>query len=256
MAGERILFPDFRDEQTDSKYPFTDGALLRLTGTQLEIARDAFIDASLYPIGARGQIYISTIEITTFDVTITLGDAAETRRCAVTFNPSTPPEDGNLKFVDQYGRPAGIVLSTPLALSVFGGWPVGRYNLRPIDAAFVATVCVPAQEPGVRAILTEAEDFLTGDVWLIGNRGVVIRKESDTVIRFDIVGEPLFKRYLCEDQGKFTPPKFVKTINGCGPDEFGNFLLTATNHLAGDAVLRVYAENGILRIETVGRKVV
>jgi hypothetical protein len=148
------------------------------------------------------------------------------------------------------------LLSTPLALAVFGGWPGGTYNLRLTDAAFVATVFIPAQEPGVRAVLPETEEFLTGDVWLVGNRGVVIRKEGENIIRIDIVGEPLFKRYLCEDQGKFTPPKFVKTINGCGPDEFGNFLLTATNHLAGDAVLRIYAESNLLRIETVGRKVV
>lgn len=256
MAGERILFPDFRDEQADSKYPFTDSSSLRVTGTQLEIARDAFIDASLYPIGASGQIYISAITITTFDVTIALGDGGDTRRCAAAFNPTTPPEDGVLKFTDRYGRPAGILLSTPLALSVFGGWPGGTYNLRPVEASFVAAVFIPAQEPGVRAVLPETEEFLTGDVWLVGNRGVVIRKEGEDIIRVDIVGEPLFKRYLCEDQGKFTPPKFVKTINGCGPDEFGNFLLTATNHLAGDAVLRIYAENNLLRIETVGRKVV
>lgn len=256
MAGERILFPQFREEQSDSKYPFSDDATLRVPGSSLTIARDAFIDASLHPIGARGQMYISGISVTPFEITITLGDGGNTKRCTTKFDPATPPNNGVLELTDEYGRPAGMLLSTPLALSAFGGWPAGAYQLRATDSGFVSSVVIPATEPGVRAIRPDTKEFITGDMWLIGNRGVVVRKEGEHVIRIDIVGEPLFKRYLCAPQDKFNPPTFVQTINGCGPDEFGNFLLTATNHQVGDPVLRVYPDGNLLRIETIGRKVV
>ncbi|NDE17728.1 hypothetical protein EBZ80_22650, partial [bacterium] len=103
----------------------------------------------------------------------------------------------------------------------------------------------------------ETKQFLTGDVWLVGDQGVVLRQDGPGVIRVDIVGVPLFKRFLCEPQSEDFPTKrYIKTINGCGPDEFGNFTFTATNQLAPDAVLRIYVDGDTIVIDTVGRSVV
>jgi hypothetical protein len=89
---------------------------------------------------------------------------------------------------------------------------------------------------------------------LVGDQGVVLRHEGNNVIRIDIIGEPLFKRFLCEPQSSAYPAKnYLKTINGCGPDAYGNFTLTASDHAVDDTVLRVYPENGTITIAAVGR---
>ena len=84
-----------------------------------------------------------------------------------------------------------------------------------------------------------------------------MRQDGPHVIRFDIVGAPLFKRVLCEPQSENFPTKsYLKTINGCGPDEYGSFTFTATNQLVSDAVLRIYVDGETIVIDTVGRSVV
>lgn len=260
MSGARILFPQFRDEQADSRYPFADRATLVSTERKLEIGRDTFIDAALYPIGGSKQAYISAIIVATNLVTIQVGDPAVKVRAAATYNPLSPPENGVLALQDGYGRPAGMLLSTPLALSRFSGWPAEPHTFTVAATEFVATTVIPAREPGVRALTLDGKDIFTGDMWLIGSRGVVVRADGPQTVRIDIVGEPLFARYICDPFNRFQPKNFLRTltINGvtCGPDDFGNFVFTATGHGAPDTILRIYPQDGVVKIDTVGRKAV
>jgi hypothetical protein len=259
MSGARILFPEFRDEQADSRYPFADTAAL-VADTGFSISRTAFIDGSIYAIGAQARVYIATITVAPDLVTITLGDGSSDALCSASYNPLTAPSSGALNFYDSYGRPAGLLLSTQTDLALFGGWDAGTHTFDIGATEFVASIVIPAQEPGVRGILLPTGELLTGDVWLIGDQGVVIRQTDLNVIRVDIVGEPLFRRLLClADDGTpksaFTPKNFVKTINGCGPDEFGNFNITVATKSGNDSVLRVFPENNVLKIEAVGSRV-
>ena len=65
---------------------------------------------------------------------------------------------------------------------------------------------------------------------------------------------------MCKDETNrndlFVTPRFLKTINGIPPDEYGNFVITVNNKLAGDTILRVYpdGENNLLKIELVGQR--
>lgn len=260
MSGARILYPQFRAEQSDSRYPFADSATLMSTAQKLDIGRDTFFDATIYTIGGSRQAYISSIVVNPQQITIWVGDVANKDRAAASFNPLSPPENGVLDLFDEYARPAGKLLSTPLNLARFSGWPTGTHNFTVAATEFVSSVVIPAREPGVRALKTLDSPILTGDVWLVGGRGVVVRQEDATTIRIDIIGEPLFSRYICDEFNRFEPRTFLQTftINGvtCGPDEYGNFIITATGHGASDTVLRVYPQDGNLRIDTVGRKVV
>ena len=101
---------------------------------------------------------------------------------------------------------------------------------------------------------------MTGDIWLIGDGGVTFRyagvKNGKEIIRVDITGVPLFNRYQCLPFDRFQSKNFVRTINNCPPDEYGNFTLTATNKNVDDPVLRISQDNGIIFIDAVGRKVV
>lgn len=254
MAGTRIIFPQFREEQSDSRYPFKDTATL-LSDTGLDIGRATFIDAVIHTINGLSAVHVSSVVVTTQTVTIWLGDSSVSKICKAEFPAIGATEITELTLSDTYGRPAGLFIVDSVEISKFAGWPQGTHTFRPRATEFVSTVVIPAQEPGVRAVLPPSEELMTDDIWLIGDQGVVVRAEGEHIIRVDIVGEPLFRRFLCGPLNKFDPPQFVKTINGCPPDIYGNFTITATNLSAADAALRVYPENNALKIDLLGAKV-
>jgi hypothetical protein len=261
MADARILFPEFRDEQSDSKYPFADYVTLAANERAVTIASDTFVDATFFPIDAGAGLYISAITVTAQTISIAVGDRNTPALITSTYSAPSPPADGVLPFFDTYGRPAGMLLSTPLNLGRLSTWLEGTYTFDRTATEFVATVCIPAREPGVRGILTPAGELLAGDVWLVGDAGVIIRGAEESVIRVDVIGVPLFKRFVCEPLDDFPAKNYLRTINGCGPDQFGNFTITATGQgvnarTAGtkdDTVLRVYPQNGTIVFDTVGR---
>lgn len=263
MASSRILFPQFRDEQSSSKYPFADSATLT-ANDGLKIANDLFVDASFFGIGTAVKLYISQVVITPQSVTITVGDESNFDRLSTSYDILTPPDNGVLPFTDGYGRPAGILLAEPVirdqagnikkasALLQFSAWTLGAHRFDMAATEIVATAVIPANEPGVRALATDNSPIQTGDIWLVGNNGVVIRAEGEDVIRIDIIGVPLFKRLVCAPQTDFPTRSFLKTINNCGPDEYGNFTITATNKNVAHPNVRIYPSNNTLVFDTIG----
>lgn len=260
--GTRILFPDFRDEQKDSRYPFVDSASLQSEDGQVAIARDTFIDASFHVINAASNLYISSVVVTSRLVTINIGDNVTRVVAQTSFNP-TPIgalPSGALPLYDKLGRPAGALVATADNLALFSGWAAGTYEFLPEATEFVSTTVIPANEPGVRGITPASKELLTGDIWLIGDAGVAFRyegvKDGKQIIRVDVTGVPLFDRYQCVPFNRFQPKNFVRTINNCPPDEYGNFTFTATGHKVSDTVLRITQDDGIILIDAIGRKVV
>lgn len=261
--GTRILFPDFRDEQRDSRYPFVDTATLMSTNGVVEVQRDTFIDAVFHIIGSTGNLYISRVKVMPRTITIYIGDEVTRELAYVSFSP-TPVQNtvsGALQVYDMRNRPAGMLVTNAEKISLFAGWPLGDHTFDADATKFVPTVIIPANEPGVRGLTTDSTSkLLTGDVWLIGDNGVVFRYEGEQdgkqIIRVDVVGVPLFVRNQCQPTDRFQPKNFVKTINNCPPDEYGNFTLTATGQSVEDTVLRITQNDGIIFIDAVGRKVV
>jgi hypothetical protein len=100
--------------------------------------------------------------------------------------------------------------------------------------------------------MTTEGDVVSGDIWLIGDNGVVIRKDDDCVIRIDIVGDPLFVRRLCNPLDLFNTPNFVKTINGCPPDEYGDYKIEVGDHGDPHTILRINPVEDGLKIEAIG----
>lgn len=258
----RILFPDFREEQKDSRYPFVDTANLTAEDGITVIQRDTFIDAVFHVIGAGNRIYISSITVGAQKITINFGDETTAIVASTSFvpNPIAATPSGGLSIYDPLGRPAGTIVATKDNLSLFTGWSVGDYEFSPSATEFVSTTVIPAREPGVRAIMPATKELATGDLWLIGDNGVTFRHEGvqdgKQIIRVDVVGVPLFKRALCVPYDRFQSKNFVRSINNCPPDDYGNFTLTATGHEADDTVLRITQSDGIIFIDAVGRKVV
>lgn len=256
MSSQRILFPEFRDEQSNSRYPFVDSATLQsATNAEIFIAKNSFIDASFFPINAVGRLYLSRIDVDPQEIKMYLGDESTEEIATAVYNAASGPENGAIEFFDAYSRPVGLLVVSSLNISLFSSWLAGSYEFPLTATEFVSTVVIPAQEPGVRNV-NFADNFIYGDMWLIGDAGVVIRKEQDTeaTIRIDVIGEPLFARQLCEPIADFSATSYLKTINNCGPDKFGNFVITATAKETTDPILRITAGSNSLTIGTAGRR--
>lgn len=251
MSGARILYPEFRDEVAASRYPFADTATLQANNSAFNIGVDSFIDAVFYAIGAGPGLHISRISTSAALTTIVITDNAGLLEFTATYNPLRPLTTA-LEVFDAYGRPAGYLLADSDKLASFGT-QIATYEFDRSATEFAASVVIPAKERGVRGVKTPTSELLSSDVWLVGDMGVQLSSKGNGVIRIDILGEPLFKRALCDGNVNFPVKKYIKTINGCAPDEFGNFVITAARSLVLDSILRIYpAANGIV-ISAVGR---
>lgn len=267
---ERILFPEWRDENASTKYPFSEAAALTNSEGRVLLV-GTFLDAALYPIGSVAGIYLAKVTISFDTCTLTLGDPNNANLASGSFALHSPPS--RIVFSDSAGRPAGMIVSESTRLAVFQSWGVGTHTFQPAESEFAATVCLPTPAPGVRGIELVDGSILAGEVWIVGDDGVVVRSETVTLpatckgnaqtiqaIRVDVVGDPLFRRRLCVPNALFNTPRFIKQVqvtgpNGsvtCGPDEFGNMVLTQNNRLARDTALRMAVEPGGMYITITG----
>jgi hypothetical protein len=267
----QIRHPEWRSSLEDTKYPFEPGAKL-VNGSGDIIPPDSFLDAHLYPIGGGAPIYLSSIVITVDNIIFHIGDNSSndiaSGSIAVTGSSDT------VRLTDAYGRPAGILVSEAARLGLFRSFGIGEHVFTKEQTPFVATVCMPTPQIGVRGIVIPDGTVFTGPVWIVGEDGVVVSKETVTspatcdrgeetyeVIRVDVVGDPLFRRRLCIPADLFTTPNFmrgIRVVNGseewvCTPDEHGYFYIQGNDSLAGDPALRVRTTTrGELKFEVVG----
>jgi hypothetical protein len=249
----RILHPDFRDENLSSRYPFADGASL-VSRDGIALGPETFLDATIYPIGGGERAYLSALVVANREITVWVGDIRQPRRAFGSFDPLAPPD--TLALLDTLGRPAGLLVADPRLLASAQTWAPGEHAFDPGSSEFAASCTIPTPEEGVRGLLTVQDTTpATGDVWLVGENGVIVREE-DGHIRIDIVGDPLFARRQCWPLGLFATPRFVKTINGIPPGPDGSFQITVSGVSAVDTILRVVPEPpDTLRIGLVGRQV-
>ena len=268
--AERILFPEWRKANEPTKYPFSSRATLtNLDGTT--IIEGTFLDAALYPIGAGNGLHLAQVDINHEQVLLIIKDEHNNLAATGKLPLVNAPDD--ILLTDSYGRPAGIIVSESERLGIFQSWGVGAHVFTGAMTEFCATVCFPTPEIGVRGIMLDDGSIFTGDVWLVGDDGVVFRPEQVTlpatcgkeartvkVIRMDVVGDPLFRRRLCQPNDLFATPRLVKAVrvigsNGeftCGPDAHGDIKLAVGNDLAQDTILRVTTAAEGLTVSTVG----
>lgn len=265
-----ILDPEWRGSLATTKYPFADTASLSNNSGDF-IPEGIFLDASLYVIGAKDRLYIAKIEITADSGTLTLNDSTKKAVATATFNLLDPPSQ--IQVLDLFGRPAGILVTDPTNLAIFQAWIAGSHEFQIGTTEFVARVTIPTPEIGVRGFLLDDGTLMTGDVWFVGGDGVVLTPGLASIdescsnpaelfgfIRVDIVGDPLYRRKLCDPVNLFQTPRFLKklrVLRGCDaidmvPDEHGGIRLGVGSHYASDTVLRVRTTSTGLVIETVG----
>lgn len=224
-----VIFPEYRDEFKDTKYPFTDDATLISIDKKLTIPQDIFVDTSIYISGAEPPAYISAINLKDSQGTITVTDT--TRQ-----HSATGIIDYLADSVKLYedGVLAGILVTNKHSLSYFSNVPKAEYRFTEKATAFVPRCFTYISKVfGVTSIGIQGEDeVLRGDVWLCGKGGIIIRPDSlyRGIIEFNVVGDPLAKQTLCSESGEYVKPNYVKSINGLTPDKYGDYKLAVKEH--------------------------
>ena len=272
----KIAFNDWRAENEQRNYPFADDATM--TNGTLTLAKSLFIDGRLYPIGGNEELYLIRVSRSGSTISFVIGTEIGGELATGSFDVTDIPENGEVAFFDTYGRPAGMLLATEESLQAFSGLNSGDYEFIQSQTQFATAVVVPQPDAGLRGFILPDGQIIAGEVWLIGEDGVVVRND-DGALRVDIIGDPFAARKLCEDEEPsddtiaeleaYCP---IETINGIEPDENGNYKLLVgsnqslanilritpgtsgtsevTKHLEGGGALRV----ATIRIETLGER--
>lgn len=248
---ERRLFPGFREQYAETPHPFVDTATLRAASGQT-FPRDLLADASLYPIGAVGDLHLAEVRVGDQYATLVIGDARGRAVASAVLDPLDTPDA--VDVTDLEGRAAGVLVANDGRWDALSTWPRQSHIFGPAAASFVSRCVIPVAAAGLRGVRCSGE-LLAGDVCLVGETGVVLSRVGTRDVRIDIVGDPLFRRRLCEAAESFVVPRFVKTINRCPPDRFGNYNITVGDHVTENTIIRIWPENGELVIGAIGSQV-
>lgn len=221
-----IRYPQWRDRNETVNYPFSQASSMENADGDV-IPQGVFLDAIFYPVGGQENFYLSEIYVDIDTIRVYMGDDGSDRRAWAEYNRFDPPE--NLRFVDEYGRPAGLIVSDSFRLATFSAWSNGSHAFTLTQAAVVARCYVPAPGVGIRGFILDDGEIVSGDVWLVGDNGIVLSYDigysqercgvttSYPTIRVDVIGDTLHRRRVCEGADAFETPRFIETVSFCKP---------------------------------------
>ncbi len=258
-----IRFPEFLDSLENTKYPFIPTATL--SNGKVSFLEGTFLDAHVYATTSFFRYYISEVVVESDKFTIYIGDEAAPKSLYGTID--LPITIKNVQLQDDYGRPAGILVSNPDRLAVLSAWGIGTHTFEREYTEFCVTCQMPIPNPGVSGFLLETGEILSGKVWFVGDDGVVVSIATATdsqnnlvsSLQVNAIGDPLYLQRLCNPSNLFTPVnpvRILRVVNGantydCLPDAQGNFNLQMNDNLVPDAALRIRttAEGIVITVE-------
>lgn len=247
--SEQIL-QEWRNSTKQVRYPFSDRSTL-VNSNGIRIDHELFDDARLYPAGARVGLFVSSIVVADNAIAFNFSDLVTGLLATGTYDFGSTA--ALIKVVDNYGRPAGVLVSSADRLATLSNsFGEGTFEFEQDETELAATVVVPTPEVGVRGFLLDDGNVVSSDVTLVGSNGIVLSIE-DGAIRIDAIGDPYARLKACIEQG-FDIPRFcgLRTINGIPPDAQGDFKILPGSNVAPDNALRVQQnESGTLSIKPV-----
>lgn len=233
----RVVFEEFRDQYENTRYPFMDTATLVDSTGELTLPENLFLDAGFcFPSGFP---YLSSVVINNTAAIFTITSDSYTAECRMPFD-ELPDV---LRFTTERGRNIGCIVSDKARLAWFATLEPGSYTFYPEQTSFATRCNLGSGALGVSSLGVE-DKALTGDVWLVGSDGVFLRY-VDGKVEIDILGEVLYKRKACSDPASFETPRYLKTINGIGPDEYGNIQLSFSTEDRKNTIRFITKESGI-----------
>ena len=120
MAVERTIVPEWRDEQAQSRYPFTDASTLVST-TGVFIDKDFFLDAVVYVLNGSAPLYLAAVTFEGQAITVSITDSGGTTIITGQINPYET--NTSIPLYDLNGRSAGVLVSDEDRLKRFQSWP-------------------------------------------------------------------------------------------------------------------------------------
>ena len=277
----RINYPEQWDEAATMEYPFESG-VSRNNGV-FTIDNDVFIDGRIFPPDGRHDVFISSIVIAE-EIRITLADSSGELGFGV-FDRVDPPTWVAFYISENTAERihVGILVGHPtIGLTKLAGWPSGTYEFSIGQTRFAASVVVPQPQQCVREIQLESGALFHGDVTLVGEKGVQLTVQHligsssssslgvgpwladvENRIRVDVVGDPLFLRRECLDEGAQVPIDLSRVLQGITwehggaqtviyPNDRGRLSFFVGSEAGGDPALRVIPQLNGLKIEFMG----
>jgi len=241
--AERVVAAEWRNNNEQIRYPFVDTASLRSEGGAFTINQDMFDDARIYPVGAAVGVYLTKITVEGKEVLFTVGDPVNGELASGSYDALSALNE--VALYDSYDRPAGVLVSDSEKLRALANQlPQGETLFEAGSTEFVASVVIPLPYVGVRGFLLDDGNVVSGDVWFVGEDGVVLSYENGA-IRVDVIGDPYALIKECEVQGQPLPIfNGLKTINDIEPNEFGDFKLLVGGNLSEKPVFRIVTLGG------------
>lgn len=247
-----IRFPEFLESLEQTKYPFVETATL--SNGKVSFFEGTFLDAHIYAIEGTGRYYLAQVVVASDSFKIIIGDQTDPARLSGIIN--TPVTDEVVQLTDKYGRPGGCLVSSADRLAALAAWGLGTHTFERSQTEFCITCQITMPDPGVTGLLLPSGEILSGNVWLVGDSGVVLSTEqiedSDgktySNIIVNCVGDPLYLQKLCKPEDLFTPVNPIRTIrvvNGAYTydcdviNNDGRFNLQMNDSLAADTALRI-----------------
>lgn len=258
----QIVYPEFRDATSSTKYPFIDSASLTSNGAndtpKITLPNDLFIDLSMFIPGTNNLgVILSDIDVTKNKVTITFGfssgySAGSQTYCKGAIDILQDITDSDITIplyntkleagvaTRDVTKRVGTVVMNKLKLAYFKGLPIGHYIFNPDTSTRLVPSCIIAvPNLGVTSISVNertTENTVSGKVWLVGHNGVFLRTTDNNTIRIDVVGDNLYKKAALGVE-TYDYAKPIRFINGVPADTFGGFRLTTT---AKEDALRIH----------------
>lgn len=246
-----IIYAGWRDGNQKINYPFADTATL-VNGAGVAVARDLFDDARVYPIGGALGLFLNRITVAGSIVTIAIGDPVAGELASGSYDANTAPDE--LGLFDAYGRPAGILVSDAQRLSAaLTSYGEGTFLFEAGQTEFAPSVAIPLPQAGVRGVLLDDGSFLAGDIYLVGDDGVVVSWEGGHV-RVDALGDPYALSKACDEEGVPLPVFCgLKSINGIKPDSAGDLKISIGANQSSKPILRLETDDaGNINVKMLG----
>ena len=260
MSNETFEFyADWRYQNSLSRYPFTDdSAMLSTTG---EIVPDnVFVDVSLIFVQA-SPVALRRIDVANGKLIATFQNAIETELATATILVDGVQAVGELIAESSYTK-IGLLVCNPAGLAEFARTAPTTMTFKPTAAKLNPRCMHNYQSQAVTSVATDRGSLQTGNVYLVGENGIVLTKIDTEIlsvvdprfpvdtpitqpravnrIRVDIVGDPLKNANDCNADAM--PPYnvglFAQTVAGALPAGTGNIQLL-TDRRFGPSALRI-----------------
>jgi hypothetical protein len=187
MATNDTIFTEFENENRYRNYPFAEHVTCSNVDKTATLSNDIFIDAALYPLNSKGNVYLS--EINNENLTLTISDESGIIATGnIDFNST------KIEFYDttHIHRHVGVLVYNPkyLAGKIAGVLAYGSFGVD--DLAFASSVVCPVKNDGVLSLGIN-NSLVVGDVKFESPSGAGLHvvseplSEGKTSIRFDAI---------------------------------------------------------------------